>query len=276
MLKKLLKHELQATGRYMWIVYLTLVLVSVAGVVCSRFASRNIMAIEEHPVVSLIMILVWVLFIGVLIAASIITIAMNVYRFYKNFLTDEGYLMFTLPVNVHQLVWSKLLVGMLWSVCTTLLVFVGIYLVCYNFVAGITLMEPEIGDIFGEMFGYLDLNFPLLAVLAVLCVIVSSGAGVLEFYCVLSTGFGFTKNKGLWSVVIYFAISTIMGFISGAVNVLGMFISPEQAADTMMNNFTATQFLGLCMLGGMALYALMAVAFYFVTTWNLRKRLNLA
>lgn len=37
-----------------------------------------------------------------------------VVRFRNNLMTDEGYLMFTLPVSVHQLLWSKLLVSMLW------------------------------------------------------------------------------------------------------------------------------------------------------------------
>ena len=39
-----------------------------------------------------------------------------VVRFRNNLMTDEGYLMFTLPVSVHQLLWSKLLVSMLWFI----------------------------------------------------------------------------------------------------------------------------------------------------------------
>jgi len=51
-------------------------------------------------------------FIGFLIVAQAIlvlailvsTVLLMIIRFYKNLLSDEGYLMFTLPVNTHQLI----------------------------------------------------------------------------------------------------------------------------------------------------------------------------
>ena len=44
-----------------------------------------------------------------------------VYRFYKNLMTDEGYLMFTLPVSRSQLIWSKLIVSMAWGILSAVL-----------------------------------------------------------------------------------------------------------------------------------------------------------
>ena len=276
MLKKLLKHESHATGRYMWIMYLVLVLMSLGGFIATRFVGHNLMEIGEKPAEVIILMIVGFLWIGVMIAAGIMTIAMNVYRFYKNLLSDEGYLMFTLPVSVHQLVWSKLLVGILWMFLTTVLIFGGIILGFYNVFVGVGYLEPSISGMIAEMFGYMDLNIPMLAVLVLLGILFASAAGVLEFYCVLAIGYGFTKNKALWSVVIYFAISTGISIISGIINVVSVLVGSETMADSMMTTLSVSQQLALSMLGGIGAYAVLAAIFYVVTVLNLKKRLNLA
>ena len=46
--------------------------------------------------------------VSMLIAAAfVITLILTIQRFYKNLLTDEGYLMFTLPVSTGRLIWSQ-------------------------------------------------------------------------------------------------------------------------------------------------------------------------
>ena len=110
MLKKLLKHEIQATGRYMWIMYLVVVLLSVGGFVLTKVLCRDLLALEDKPIMIFILMFAMIIWFVALCAATLMTTVMNVYRFYKNFLSDEGYLMFTLPATVHELIWSKLLV----------------------------------------------------------------------------------------------------------------------------------------------------------------------
>ena len=51
----------------------------------------------------------------------LLTLVLMVYRFYKNLMTDEGYLMFTLPVSRSQLIWSKLMVALAWGVLSAVL-----------------------------------------------------------------------------------------------------------------------------------------------------------
>lgn len=50
-------------------------------------------------------------------ASSIITLIFILMRYYKNFFTDEGYLTFTLPVTPHELLWTKLISGMVCRRC---------------------------------------------------------------------------------------------------------------------------------------------------------------
>ncbi len=45
-----------------------------------------------------------------LIAAVVTTIVLMILRFYRNLMTDEGYLMFTLPVSTTELICSQLIV----------------------------------------------------------------------------------------------------------------------------------------------------------------------
>mgnify|MGYP006988889638 CR=1 FL=1 len=61
--------------------------------------------------------------IGAIVAAVVMTVVLMVSRFYRNLLRNEGYLMFTLPVSAHALVWSKLIVSLVWFLLTALLIF---------------------------------------------------------------------------------------------------------------------------------------------------------
>ena len=63
-----------------------------------------------------------VLYILVLCGVFFCSTGMAVVRFYKNMVSDEGYLTFTLPAKVEQLVLSKFLVAVCWQITTMLLV----------------------------------------------------------------------------------------------------------------------------------------------------------
>ena len=100
MLSKLLKYELRASGRILLPVYA--LLLASAGC-CSLFYKLA----ADHPyrtgAASVLMGLLMMAFWIFVVATGAITALLMIYRFYKNYMTDEGYLMFTLPVNRHQL-----------------------------------------------------------------------------------------------------------------------------------------------------------------------------
>ena len=58
------------------------------------------------------------LFSAAVFGGSILAFVLMIYRFYKNLMTDEGYLMFTLPVTTGQLIWSKMIVSAVWLLAT--------------------------------------------------------------------------------------------------------------------------------------------------------------
>ena len=112
MLSKLLKYELRASGRILLPVYA--LLLASAGC-CSLFYKLA----ADHPyrtgAASVLMGLLMMAFWIFVVATGAITALLMIYRFYKNYMTDEGYLMFTLPVNRHQLIWAKLLSALLYT-----------------------------------------------------------------------------------------------------------------------------------------------------------------
>ena len=110
MLSKLLRHEFRATGRIMLPVY-ALLLVSCGG--CTLFG-RLLGRYPESTVLSVVQTVFATLFGVTTFGMLLLTLVLMVYRFYKNLMTDEGYLMFTLPVSRSQLIWSKLLVALVW------------------------------------------------------------------------------------------------------------------------------------------------------------------
>lgn len=53
-------------------------------------------------------------FVVATIATFLAALIQAVLRFRSNLLGDEGYVMFTLPVSTHQLVWAKLITSVVW------------------------------------------------------------------------------------------------------------------------------------------------------------------
>lgn len=101
MLGKLLKHDFKALFRNYSLLFAVLLLVTLLYKVC-LFLPRNIVLEFTNG-------LMGVLYVVVILGCLFGTVVINIVRFYKNLVTDEGYLTFTLPVSSKQIVASKLI-----------------------------------------------------------------------------------------------------------------------------------------------------------------------
>lgn len=143
MLKQLLKYEFKATKRRYFGLYLALALLSVVlGVI-----SRQEHALAHSTSFQNLEVILMIVYVSVILAIAVLCFVNTIQRFYQNLLGHEGYLMHTLPVNENQLILSKLLTSMVWVLCSGL---VGI--VC------ITVMVSIGGVIDPETFGMVDWN----------------------------------------------------------------------------------------------------------------------
>ena len=117
MLGKLIKHEFRATGRLMAPLFGALLLLAVFSRVANQILQQVPNPTRVLYIVSVLLAIVYVLAgLGVMVFSTVLMIK----RFHQNFLTDEGYLMFTLPTSVHSLLWSKLITAALFFIFTFL------------------------------------------------------------------------------------------------------------------------------------------------------------
>ena len=133
MLKQLLKYEFKATKRLYFGLYLALALLSV--VLGVTFRQEH--ALAHSTSFQNLEVILMIVYVSVILAIAVLCFVNTIQRFY---------LMHTLPVNENQLILSKLLTSMVWVLCSGL---VGI--VC------ITVMV-SIGVIDSETFGMVDWN----------------------------------------------------------------------------------------------------------------------
>ena len=263
MLSKLLKYELRASGRILLPVYA--LLLASAGC-CSLFYKLA----ADHPyrtgAASVLMGLLMMAFWIFVVATGAITALLMIYRFYKNYMTDEGYLMFTLPVNRHQLIWAKLLSALLYTAASAVAVTLSILLVLLP-IADWSGFWGDLGELLSSITESLHFGVPgpllllWIAVLAILTVF----SGFLMVYAAIALGHSFSNHKILLSVVFFIAFSLAMqaaGLSSFAfqLTVGEQIIETSGSAASLLDG---TRFLVAC------------GVFYTLTWYSLQKRLNL-
>lgn len=214
MLKKLLKYEYRATYKLYIILYLAvLVLAGLTRILFSLDLKHNVILSVTFGMFTLTIVLSC---IGLYFATLIFTL----YRFYKNLFTDEGYLMFTLPVTPMKLIISKIIVGMTWVLSSIIIIFSAgaIMLFHTSTMDTINLVWDWFGDsIFQMLFDGEITRFILY--------IINYLIGIFSTVCFiyLAVAFGqvmMPRHKVGGSILSYFIISICTYFISAMVTIV--------------------------------------------------------
>lgn len=242
---------------------------------CSLFYKLRQTILTVPAAASVLMGLLNVAFWIFVVATGAITALLMIYRFYKNYMTDEGYLMFTLPVNRHQLIWSKLLSALLYTAASAVAVTLSILLVLLP-IADWSGFWGNLGELLSSITESLHFGVPgpllllWIAVLAILTVF----SGFLMVYAAIALGHSFSNHKILLSVVFFIAFSLAMQaagltFFSYQLTI-GRDRHRERAA-APPPFWTGTRFLVID-----SIETLVACGVFYTLTWyNLQKRLNL-
>ena len=266
MLGKLLKHEFRATTRVMLPLYLVLLAISL----CGNFATR----VMEHSSSQLLNLVgsltIFAFFIG-LIAVSLMSLYLMISRFHKNLLTDEGYLMFTLPVSVHGLIVSKIIVSTVWFILTGV-VDVLAFLFLFFRVGYVQTFFLGLERLLKDMTSYYAVNLTTMGLELLVLSILSCAAFCLLVYASAALGHSFANHKILLSFAFFFGFTWVSQFISlGGILVL----------DGMDFNFYLLEHLSpvaqihIMLLGLILAELVYCVIFYIITAVTLQKRINL-
>ena len=216
MLGKLIKHEFRATGRIMLpIMAAVLLLALLANLSIAGLAGQ----LSDIPVLRIVFTLIVIFFVVAIIATGVMAMVIMVSRFYRNLLKDEGYLMMTLPVSVHEHVWAKLIVSLVWFLAAGLLTFLVISATGLNLSHTSFDMIIENFPSFAEIREFLTQNGIFGQVIGlffqgILVVILGVIFNCLHFYSAMALGHMFSKDKILLSIVFYVAISFLVNLIN--------------------------------------------------------------
>ncbi len=271
MLMKLMKHEFRATGRIMLPLYLVLL----ATALGANLTARGMMD-SRFRILEILGVLLVTAFGVAIISVCAMSMVVMVQRFYKNLLRDEGYVMMTLPVSVHQQVWSKLIVSTVWFAATVLMVILACCVMAFD-VRFVGDFFSLVGEAFHGLLGedpYLLANGAALFVEFVVLCFVGCFALCLQFYAALAVGHSRPNHKMAWSVACFFLFQFVMQMLVSAVIIFGDTVGLDYfLANSIHLSYMAS--MHVMMLFLIACTVLYGAVYYVVTTFFLKKRLNL-
>ncbi|MBR4758848.1 MAG: hypothetical protein IK078_01685 [Lachnospiraceae bacterium] len=278
MLKKLFVHEWKDTWRLMAILNAAVVLLTLCGLMVFNKNGlgklfEDVDRYEGSAGLLIAGVTTYTFIYFVMIAA--LSIASTLYffiRFYKNLYTDQGYLMHTLPVTEHELIWSKTFVAVIWKVISSVVTVAAIF----------TLIGSAIGeafwDGFAEAFGEIGVSIgSAKGVLVILLFLIFSLASTLFSifmgYAAVSIGQQFAKNKVLASIGVYLGMQFAINMIT---NILTQGLVIGLSYSDILSNWEPTEntfIIGL-LIGDLIIIAASA-GLYALTHNFMKKKLNL-
>lgn len=109
MLGKLIKYEFKSTGKTFLPLYAAIILITFIQKVFggTNAGLHGLNRLDEFAMI---------VEVGLFIGLGVLTILTIIQRFQKNLLLDEGYLTFTLPVKIREILLSKMIVAITWFV----------------------------------------------------------------------------------------------------------------------------------------------------------------
>lgn len=270
MLGKLIKHEFRATGRILLPVYLVMLLTAalVRGfqVLSERMAGELMRALAVLSVM---------LFAAVVLCGSILAFVLMIYRFYKNLMTDEGYLMFTLPVTTGQLIWSKMIVSAVWLLATAAMDVLSMFIAAFDSAAWHDIFQLP-GLLWRQLWEYAD-ELRLIPAELIALVLLAALVCFLKFYAAIALGHSFTNRKMLLSVAFFAAFSVVeqIVFSAGLIGIASSSIPRSWLRGAVGTMDYYTDYLQIVLGGVLLALALYGAVYYAVTYLSLKKRLNL-
>ena len=260
MFLKLMKQDVRATARLMLPVYIAAILLALFTRLFDFLSTR----MEQNAFVSIAGALAGFLFSLTMIAIVIMSFVLMIWRFYKNYMTDEGYLMFTLPVNTAELIFSKLLVAVGWFFCTGL-------------VTALATRIVSSGSGTVEVVGFDQTSGGEMSRMAVSGGVSFLIAGItfcLMLYACMALGQSFKRHKKGMAVLFFFVFYIVIMFVS--VHLLsGVLMGLSDSGIMNFDNASMADLMTKLLWRSSAVSALFGVIFYAITHYMLAKRLNL-
>ena len=279
MLGKLTKHELIASGRMIIPMYIALVFTTFFGKLFIWLSSKEVF-LESVPltfakIVRSISSLFTILYILLIIVVMVATVLFIAIRFYKNFYTDEGYLMFTLPVNSKSLITSKLISAFLWTILSSAIVLGSLFLIMNTEEtrSSFKLLWEEFILMLKRMAPEMNIPFWLLVTEIIALIVIAMLGQYLMVYTSIAAGPTFSsKSKIVGSIIAYVIINILGQIVSFIMMYVLSTIMPNYIDALNQNAGQAVQYTIVSTTG---LNVIFCVVFFFVTDHLMKTKTNL-
>lgn len=268
MLGKLLKYELRATAHYFLPLFAAIVLFSLPISLLNNLFSYHFSWISG------LLIFIEVVLI---IALAVMTLVITIRRFYVNLLGNEGYLMFTLPVSTHHNILSKLLAATLWNIGAMLVIVLSVLII----MAG-----GNVSEIFLQMWTWfckilqteLNLNAALMIFEWFVVGLIGIVQNILILYLALAIGQLANEHKFLASFGAFLGLQFALGTATTIFGSIFTALSGEWARGMLswLETFSYGGAIQLVILVAGIISLAICAAFYFITHWLLKRKLNLS
>ena len=250
MLGKLIKYEFKATARTLIPVYICLIIFTI---ISKLFSLLDPYREKFNEFVQIPQTLIWFGYGITMAAVFIVTIVIIIQRFGKNLLSDEGYLMNTLPVKAYENILCKLIVSIIWSITSFIVAMISVIILSMD---GSFIMNLRyfIEDIIAS-----DLEVILITVAMISIALVSLASWISMVYAAIALGYTANQNKKLFSFGAYLLLNIGKQFISLPFMVFGAL------------DLESRVYIWLIILINLAF----TIGFLFLTNYCMNKKLNL-
>jgi hypothetical protein len=260
MLSKLLKYEIKATGRVFLPVFLALLVFSGITKLISSYSPQQWDSTSA--------ILSMIIYILIMVGMFIMTFVVMIQRFYRNLLSDEGYLMFTLPVKPWKHILSKLLVSILWMAASVIVALISILIIAYE-KGIITEIIKQFAIMFSQLYQEMGASVYLLTLEIFIVILSGLISWISLIYASIAIGHLFSKHKMLASFGAFIVLNTLS-------QIIFVLISMIPALDNIFNSLFESQLImELVFAYGIVLSGLYSTAYFAITNYILSKKLNL-
>lgn len=288
MLKQLLKYEFKATKRLYFGLYLALALLSV--VLGVTFRQEH--ALAHSTSFQNLEVILMIVYVSVILAIAVLCFVNTIQRFYQNLLGREGYLMHTLPVTETQLILSKLITSMVWVLCSGL---VGI--VCITVMVSIGVLDAEVlgtenwdrwMQLWGMLYGELGAKFWLVTFWTILINLARLASLILCVYAACMIAHQFPKHVMVAGILAFIGLNIVetqidklLGtndvsmIVDVTYRVVDVNVTGVTYGMTPMQTMTTAFGAGSGYLFCFVVTSAFAAAYFFLTRWLMKNKLNL-
>ncbi|HWQ70881.1 MAG TPA: hypothetical protein VN370_01035 [Desulfitobacteriaceae bacterium] len=266
MLSKLLKYEIKATGRVFLPFFLSLLLF--AGI------SKLISSLSPQQWDTTPAILSMIIYVIIMAGMFIMTFVVMIQRFYKNLLSEEGYLMFTLPTRPWKHIICKLLISVMWMAASVIIAMISILIIAYE-KGVITEGIGEIIILFSRLNDRLGASVSLLTLEILVGVLIGLVSWILLIYASIAIGHLFSKHKILASFGAFIVLNTLSQILFLLLSLTPATITNFFNIHISIDNIAGWHLMELMFAYGIILYGLLSTGYFTITNFILSKRLNL-